>query len=156
MAKQDPSMAVRIHKIAQMILSCKYAFTDLTYIKRMNMPFELGLLLAWGKVSFVICEKNHQAIRTISDLNFGDVHSHKGSANELITRLGGWLAQQFPRKRASIPILQQRYRRWQKLRKALGADFDQLAPHEIDKMMKIAQKEYRMDIPTIPSDGKNR
>jgi hypothetical protein len=149
MAKQDSSMGVRLHKIARMILSCKYAFTDLTYVKRMNMPFELGLLLAWGKISFVISAKNYQALKTISDLNFGDVDSHKRSVNRLIELLAKWLAQQFPNKRTRIPILQQRYRRWQNLRRALGPDFDQLAPQEIDGLIKIAQKEYKMDIPTI-------
>jgi hypothetical protein len=54
MAKERSKLEIRMRKIVELVLTCKYGFTDLSYATRMNMPFELGVLLAWGKETFVI------------------------------------------------------------------------------------------------------
>lgn len=147
MAKQESGLTVRLHKIARMILSCDLAFTDLTYVKRLNMPFELGMLLAWGKENYVASAARYASIRTISDLNFGDIHYHERSVEKLIKSLSAWLSQKYPQKGIGLVALLQRYRRWQKIRRELGRDFDQLSPQEIDQMLKIAQDEYKIRLP---------
>lgn len=53
MAKTRVGLEVRLHKIAALMLGCGYGVTDLTYVRRMNMPLELGVLLAWSKHTFV-------------------------------------------------------------------------------------------------------
>jgi hypothetical protein len=154
MAKQESGLAVRLHKIARMMLSCKFAFTDLTYVKRLNMPFELGMLLAWGKENFVVSAIRYESLRRISDLNFGDIHYHERSVKNLIASLSAWLKEHYPKKAISLSDLLQRYRRWQRIRQELGPDFDQRSPQEIDQMIKIAQAEYKMKLPS--SVGKVR
>jgi hypothetical protein len=53
MARDQSRPETRLTKIVELMLSCPYGLTDLSYVKRMNMPFELGLLLAFGKENFV-------------------------------------------------------------------------------------------------------
>jgi hypothetical protein len=50
----------------------------------MNMPFELGVLLAWGKETFVISAHPTRTIQALSDLNFGDIEFHRQRAKVLI------------------------------------------------------------------------
>jgi hypothetical protein len=147
MAKQESGLSVRLHKIARMMLSCELAFTDLTYVKRLNMPFELGILLAWGKDNFVVSAARYESLQRISDLNFGDIHYHERSVEKLIKSLSAWLKEHYPGKAITLSELLQRYRRWQEIKRELGRDFDQLSPQEIDKMLKIAQDEYKMKLP---------
>lgn len=148
MAKEEIGLSVRLHKIARMILSCGYGFTDLTYVKRMNLPFELGLLLAWGKDTFVVSAKPYQSLRTISDLNFGDVYYHQRSVGRLIKGFSRWLRQHYPAKEFGLDVLLERYRRWQRIRKTIGRDFDNLTPEQIGKMIEIAKEEFKLRFPT--------
>jgi hypothetical protein len=77
-------MEVRLLKIVELILCCRFGLTDLSYIKRMNMPLELGLLLAFGNETFVITAERYSALRTVSDLNFCDIYHHERSIRRLI------------------------------------------------------------------------
>jgi hypothetical protein len=147
MAKQESGLSVRLHKIARMMLSCDLAFTDLSYAKRLNMPFELGILLAWGKENFVVSAARYESLQRISDLNFGDIHYHERSVGKLIKSLSLWLRQRYPKRAMSLNVLFRRYRRWQKIRRELGRDFDQLSPQDIDQMLKIAEAEYKIELP---------
>lgn len=156
MAKEEIGLNVRLHKIARMILSCNYGFTDLTYTKRMNLPFELGLLLAWGKDTFVVSAVPYQSIRAISDLNFGDVYYHQRSVSKLIRGLSRWLRERLPTNDPRLSLLVERYRRWKQIKKALGLDFDRLTPQQIDRMVKIAREEYKIKFPTDRGRRKQR
>ena len=49
MARERVGLEIRAQKIFELILSCDYGVTDLSYQRRMNMPLELGLLLALAK-----------------------------------------------------------------------------------------------------------
>jgi hypothetical protein len=66
MSKEKLRLEVRMRKIVELILSSRFGFTDLTYSRRMNMPFELGLLLAWGKETFVISSRPTSTVRARS------------------------------------------------------------------------------------------
>lgn len=111
------------------------------------MPFELGILLAWGKDNFVVSAKRYESLQRISDLNFGDIHYHERSVEKLIKSLSAWLKQHYPKRAISLSVLLRRYRRWQKIRRELGRDFDQLSPQDIDQMLKIAEDEYKIELP---------
>ena len=110
----------------------------------MNMPLELGMLLAFGKETYVITAERYSALRTISDLNFCDIYHHERSIRRLIIGLSRWLEQNFSSKRLMTNSLLQRYRRLRRIRKQLGEDFDRLTPQEITTMLGVARDEYRM------------
>jgi len=131
-------------KILELMLSCKYAFTDLSYVTRMNMPLELGLLLAFGKETLIMSNHRYGALRTISDLNFSDIHYHEGRIGILIKELSRWIEQIFSRKFLRMKTLMQRYRRLRQIRKALKDDFDKIKPEQISKLLGVAKDEYKM------------
>ncbi len=146
MAKEQVGLEIRLQKIARMALSCGYGLTDLSYVGRMNMPLELGLLLAWGRETFVMSTRPYENLRTISDLNFADIHFHRGSVKRLIHGLSRWVEQQCSSKRLRATTLLKRYRQWQEIRRSLGSDFDRLQPHEIAKMVGIAEDEFSIHL----------
>jgi len=145
-ARERSRTEVRLLKITELILTCKYALTDLSYVTRMNMPLELGLLLAFGKETFVASKKRYSALRTISDLNFSDIHYHEGRIRRLIVALSRWIEQNCSRKRLTTETLLQRYRRLRRLRRSLGDDFNRLRPEEISKLLGVAEDEFRMKL----------
>jgi hypothetical protein len=144
MARERTRMEIRLLKIVELMLSCKFGLTDLSYAKRMNMPLELGILLAFGKETFVITAERYSALRTISDLNFCDIYHHERSIRRLIIGLSHWIEQNFSSKRLKTNTLLQRYRRLRRIRKQLGEDFDRLTPQEITTMLGVARDEYGM------------
>lgn len=144
MARERTGMEIRLLKIVELMLSCKFGLTDLSYVKRMNMPLELGLLLAFGNETLVITAERYSALRTISDLNFCDIYHHEGSIRRLVIGLSRWIEQVFSSKRLRTSSLLQRYRRLRRIRKQLGEDFDRLIPEEITKLLGVAQDEFKM------------
>ncbi|MFQ5802328.1 MAG: hypothetical protein ACE5JQ_05450 [Candidatus Methylomirabilales bacterium] len=146
MARERLRMEVRLLKITELMLTCNYGFTDLSYMTRMNMPLELGLLLAFGKETFVASRKRYSALRTISDLNFSDIHYHEGRPRKLILALSRWIEQTCSKKRLTTETLLQRYRRLRQLRESLGEDFDRLKPEEITKLLGVAEDEFQMKL----------
>ena len=72
MARERMRLETRLLKIVEVMFTCRYGLTDLSYIRRMNMPMELGLLLAFGKETFLTSRKPYGALKSISDLNFSD------------------------------------------------------------------------------------
>ncbi|MGH7350961.1 MAG: hypothetical protein ACREJJ_01155 [Candidatus Methylomirabilales bacterium] len=146
MARQRLRTEVRLLRITELMLTCRYGFTDLSYLTRMNMPLELGLLLAFGKETFVASRSRYSALRTISDLNFTDIHYHEGRIRRLVVALSRWVEQNCSAKRLRTETLLQRYRRLRWLRKTLGDDFDRLRPEEISKLLGVAEDEFRMKL----------
>ena len=147
MARERSRMEVRLLKITELILTCNYGFTDLSYITRMNMPLELGLLLAFGKETFIASGKRYAALRTISDLNFADIHYHEGRIRKLIVTLSRWIEQNCSKKRLMTGTLLQRYRHVRQWRESLGDDFDKLTPQEITRLLGVAEDEFQMRLP---------
>jgi len=144
MARERSRTEARLLKIAELILTCTYGFTDLSYVTRMNMPLELGLLLAFGKETFIASQRRYGALRTISDLNFSDIHYHEGRIRKLIVALSRWIEQNCSRKRLTTETLLQRYRRLRLLRQSLGDDFDRLRPQEISRLLGVVEDEFDM------------
>lgn len=135
---------MRLLKIVELILTCNYGFTDLSYSTRMNMPFELGLLLTFGKETFIVGRKSFSTLKTVSDLNFSDIHYHEGSVQRLISAFSRWIEQTCSLPRASIKQLMHYYRVMQQYRRYLGEDFDKLTPEEIKRLIHILQEEYNL------------
>jgi len=144
MSKEKLRLEVRMRKIVELMLSSRYGFTDLTYSKRMNMPFELGLLLAWGKETFVISSRLTPTVRALSDLNFGDIQFHDNRVYQLIAKFSAWIEKTVTRKRLSLTTLKTRYRRWQAIRRSLGQDFDRLTPAQLAKLVGVAEDEFSL------------
>lgn len=144
MARDRTRMEVRLQKIVELILSCPYGLTDLSYARRMNMPLELGLLLAYGKETFVTTSRGYGALKSISDLNFCDLHNHGGSVRAMVVGLSRWIEQNCSAKRLRTKTLLQRYRRLQKVRGELGDDFDKLTPQQVVRLLGVAQDELGM------------
>jgi hypothetical protein len=86
--------------------SCRYSFHDLSRVQldrgkpptpRFNMPFELGLAVAWTKIGspthrwFVLEEVPHRLIKSLSDLNGTDPFIHHGHAEGVLRALGNTL-----------------------------------------------------------------
>lgn len=146
MARERSRTEVRLLKITELILTCKYGFTDLSYVTRMNMPLELGLLLAFRRETFIASGRRYGALRTISDLNFSDIHYHEGRIRRLISALSRWIEQNCSRRRLTTETLLQRYRRLRRLRQALGDDFDKLRPQEISELLGVAEDVFQMKL----------
>lgn len=146
MARERIRMEIRMLKIVELILSCQYGLTDLTYAMRMNMPLELGLLLAFGRETFVMSRRRYSALRAASDLNFCDIHYHEGSVRSLIAGLSAWLEEVYYPKDLTVRALLRRYRRWKKIREALGDMFDRLKPEQIAKLVELVEKPFAMKL----------
>ena len=147
MARDRLRLETRSSKIAEMILSCRYGLADISYGTRMNLPLELGMMLAFGKETFITSRKPYGALRSISDLNFADVHYHRGSVRRLIAMLSRWIEQNCSAKRLTTDSLYRRYRRLRRLRQSLGEDFHKIAPHEFKHVLGVLQDEFRMMLP---------
>lgn len=142
LARERSRMEIRLVKIFEMILACPYAITDLSYVRRMNMPLELGMLLATGKESFVMANRRYAALRFISDLNFCDVLYHEGRARRLIVGLSRWIEQTVPGKRYSTESLLKRYMKLRDIREDLGDDFGRLRSDELLTFLPVVEDEF--------------
>ncbi len=144
MAKEGLRLEVRMRKIVELMLSCRYGFTDLSYARRMNMPFELGLLLAWGKETFVVSSHATRTVKALSDLNFGDIEFHGKRVGHLIEKFSKWIERTASSKRLRLTTLRTRNRRWQIIRRSLGQDFDRLTPAQLARLVGVAEDEFSL------------
>jgi hypothetical protein len=144
MAKERSRLEVRMRKIVELMLTCNYGFTDLSYADRMNMPFELGVLLAWGKETFVVTSHPTRTIKALSDLNFGDIEFHRGTVKLMIEKFSRWIERTATTKRLTAGTLLTRYRRWQVIRRSLGSDFDRLTPAQLADLVGAAEDEFSL------------
>jgi hypothetical protein len=101
-----PGGARRLDRIIELIGSCRYSFHDLSRVEidpanpptpRFNMPFELGLAVAWDRlvpkqhVWFVLESVNRRALKSLSDLAGTDVYVHNGSSEGVFREIGNAL-----------------------------------------------------------------
>ncbi len=83
----------RLDRILELITSCRYSVHDLSRVEldraaprtpRFNMPFELGLAVAWERISdsphaWFVCERQtYRLQKSLSDLNGTDPYIHSG------------------------------------------------------------------------------
>lgn len=93
----------RLEKILAEIQGCEFSIHDLSRVgldrgkpfvtPRFNMPFELGLAVAWEKTNpkrhkwFVFEEKAYRVQKSLSDLNGTDPHIHDGKVEGVLREL---------------------------------------------------------------------
>jgi hypothetical protein len=92
----------RLDRIFRLIRTCRYSIHDLSRVQldrtppptpRFNMPFELGLAVAWTKLNsrqhtfFVYESKSWRIQKSISDLNGVDPHVHHESPEGVLRQL---------------------------------------------------------------------
>jgi hypothetical protein len=101
-----PGGARRLDRIFELIRTCRYSFHDLSRVEldplrpptpRFNMPFELGLVVAWDKlhpgehVWFVFESKKRRLLKSLSDLAGTDAYVHGGRPRGLFRELSNAL-----------------------------------------------------------------
>jgi len=92
----------RLDRILSLIQSCAYSLHDLSRVEldlhspqtpRFNMPFELGLAVAWQKLKsqhhtwFVFETVVRRAEKSLSDLSGTDIYIHDGMIRGVFTQL---------------------------------------------------------------------
>jgi hypothetical protein len=106
---QIPESQRRLDRILSLIRSCKISFHDLSRVEldlkrphtpRFNMPFELGLAVAWQRVGdhshhwYVFEAKAHRLQKSLSDLNGTDPNVHYRHARGVLQQLANVLVRQ--------------------------------------------------------------
>lgn len=98
-----PDGTRRLEKILREIKSCRYSIHDLSRVTvdkkkgfhtpRFNMPFELGLAVAWQTLNpgqhtwFLFEEKDYRIQKSLSDLNGTDPQIHQGKVSGVMRQL---------------------------------------------------------------------
>ena len=92
----------RLDRIFDLIQSCRYSIHDLSRVEidiappptpRFNMPFELGMAVAWAKLhtsdhTYVVFESvNRRAQKSLSDMNGADFNIHDGTPEGVMREL---------------------------------------------------------------------
>jgi hypothetical protein len=113
----------RLDRIFALIQSCRYSIHDLSRIQidrnppptpRFNMPFELGLAIAWSKLNstrhtwFVSESLERRAQKSLSDLNGTDLNIHDGSPEGVMRELCNAFVRRENRPR--VPQMMDSYR----------------------------------------------
>jgi hypothetical protein len=119
-----PGGARRLDRIFDLIQACRYSLHDLSRVEldtsrpptpRFNMPFELGLCLAWQRIGtgdhvwFVFEAKSHRLSKSLSDLNGTDPYIHGGRVNGVFRELCNAFVR--PGLQPSVPQLRKIYRK---------------------------------------------
>jgi len=96
----------RLDRIFGLMQSCEYSMHDMSRVQldrvkprtpRFNMPFELGLAVAWEMtgskrhVWFVMEAVNYRLAKSLSDLNGTDPYIHEGTIDGVFRELGNAL-----------------------------------------------------------------
>jgi len=86
-----PGSQRRLDRIFRLIRTCRYSFHDISRVEldlnrprtpRFNMPFELGLAVAWARTAdrphgWVVFEaKRHRQQKSLSDINGTEIYIH--------------------------------------------------------------------------------
>ena len=118
-----PGGSRRLDRIFQLISECGYSFHDLSRVEldkkppptpRFNMPFELGLVVAWIKTNrrrhdwFVFESRNRRLSKSLSDLNGTDPYIHRGSPRGILRSLTNALVRN--KRQPTVTQLEQIFR----------------------------------------------
>jgi hypothetical protein len=130
-----PKDARRLNRIFNLIQTCRYSVHDLSRIQldskaprspRFNMPFELGLAVAWSNLnpsshSWVGCDAvPHRPLKSLSDLNGTDFHIHGGTVRGVLAALCNAFVSRG--ERPTVPRMMRSYLRLRQASAALQAD----------------------------------
>ena len=113
----------RLNRIfLDLIKACRYSVHDLSRVQldrhpppipRFNMPFELGLAIAWSNLKkqsdswFVFETMNRRLQKSLSDLDGTDVYIHDGTASGVFRELTNAFVRS--RRQPTIPQMQEVY-----------------------------------------------
>ena len=126
-----PGGARRLDRIFALMQSCQYSVHDLSRVEldrhrpstpRFNMPFELGLAVAWEKIHpekhvwFVMESMNYRLAKSLSDLNGTDPYIHRGTIAGVFRELSN----SFERTEAQ-PSVQQMWEIYREVRQGIPA-----------------------------------
>jgi hypothetical protein len=126
-----PGGTRRLDRIFALMRGCQFSVHDLSRVEldrrrpstpRFNMPFELGLAVAWERISnaghiwFVMESLGYRLTKSLSDLNGTDPHIHDGTIWGVFRELGN--AFERPGKQASV---QQMWRIYREVREGVPA-----------------------------------
>ena len=120
-----PGGTPRLDKIFSEIKKCAFSIHDLSRVQvdrnppcttpRFNMPFELGLAVAWSKEKagrshrwFVFESRPYRVQKSLSDLNGTDPNIHKGTVKGVLKELNNAFVR--THNQPSIPEMLQAYR----------------------------------------------
>lgn len=130
-----PRDARRLERIFALIQGCRYSVHDISRIQldrnaprapRFNMPFELGLAVAWaslnpGQHSWIGCDEvSHRPVKSLSDLNGTDFHIHRGTVTGVLNSLCNAFVSRT--QRPTVPRMLRVYRMLRRAVPALQAE----------------------------------
>jgi hypothetical protein len=112
----------RLDRIASLIESCAYSIHDLSRVQldrnaprtpRFNMPFELGLVVAWSKAHpqhkwFVFESVKRRLNKSLSDLDGTDPYIHGGKVRGVMREVCNAFVS--PVKQPTVPRIMKMYR----------------------------------------------
>ncbi len=117
-----PGGEARLDRIFDLIRTCRYSVHDLSRVElsrtppttpRFNMPFELGMSVAWAKLrperhTYFVCESvNRRAQKSLSDMAGTDFNIHNGTPRGVMRELCNAFVRQ--RQRPTVPQMMSRY-----------------------------------------------
>lgn len=104
---QIPGSQRRLDRLFALMYSCRYSFHDLSRVEldakrpatpRFNMPFELGLAVAWAERVdrkhkwYVLEGKEYRVAKSLSDLDGTQIYIHGGTPTGVLRQLTNALA----------------------------------------------------------------
>jgi len=118
-----PGGDARLDRIFDLIRSCRFSIHDLSRVQlsraspatpRFNMPFELGLAVAWSKLhplrhTYIAFESvNRRAQKSLSDMAGSDFNIHDGTPQGIMRELCSAFVRQ--NKRPEVPAMMRQYK----------------------------------------------
>jgi hypothetical protein len=122
-----PGGQARIERIFELVQSCRYSIHDLSRVEldrkspatpRFNMPFELGLSVAWAKLnpgrhSWAVFEsKKFRMQKSLSDLSGTDCYIHDGTIKGVMRQLSNYFSRD---GQPTVPQMMSTYRKLRSL-----------------------------------------
>jgi len=117
-----PGGEARLDRIFDLIQSCRYSVHDLSRVTlnrappptpRFNMPFELGMAVAWAKQNpdrhtYIVCEAvKRRAQKSLSDMAGSDFNIHDNTPLGVMRELCNAFVRQ--EERPTVPRMMRRY-----------------------------------------------
>lgn len=117
-----PGGEARLDRIFELIQTCKYSVHDLSRVQlsrtppstpRFNMPFELGMAVAWSKLhperhTYIACESvNRRAQKSLSDMAGTDFNIHNGTPRGVMRELCNAFVRQ--QEKPTVPRMLESY-----------------------------------------------
>jgi len=122
--REEDIGSMRICEICKAILKSKYGISDLWFTTK-NVPFELALMLAFGRFNIILHENRRKAYIQLSDNQYLDAVSHGGNTATLIKKLSERIPKvisESSSEKISLPILLKAFNDYRNLVRKKGFD----------------------------------